>query len=450
MIKINFSKRLRKVLLLSASFLLLFQSCKKEGVLNPEFAEDFSSATFTDTTKIVAITEIGDTILADKISTGLAGVFRDSVFGITVASTHVQALLPSNSLVFGTSSETLTTDSVILSLEYNGYYGDKNISQTIDVYRINELLDNSTSYYSNTNVQTIPSILGSKTFIPNFDSTVRITVPNGVGGTNQINLDPQLRIKLDNSLGDEILAESGKSAVANSENFVKLLNGLKIRPRDTSGISNNEKAILYFALTSSNTKMTIYYTATSQSASVSKSIDFPINSSSARFNTFSHNYTNSEVEKALQHTDSSFTYTLAMAGVQTKITFPTIKNTFKDKQSVINKAELFIPVATGSYSEFGFAQSLILASKDESGVLQFIPDFFEGSGYFGGQFDAASNSYKFNITRYIQGLINGSQNTNGLILLVSGSAVKANRAAIYGPTNPINNLKLNLYYSKTN
>lgn len=445
---------MRKALILSASFLLLFQACKKDGVLNPEFAENTTSLVFSDTSTVRTYTEIGDTILADNISTGLVGLYKDSVFGTSTASLHVQPLLPSNSLVFGNDNDVLVTDSVVLSLEYNGAYGNITVPQTLEVFRIDEELDDSKSYYSNAIIQTLPSILGTKTFTPNVDSSVRVIRPNQVGGSDTVSLSPQLRIKLDNSLGDEILSESGQDAVANNDNFTKFLKGLKIAPNNSGSLNNNENAILYFALTSTNTKLTVYYNSTGagDTVSIPRSVDFPINSSSVRFNTFNHDYSGTPVETSLQSGtyDAMHSYTLAMAGVQSLIKFPNLKENFENKQLTINKAELYIPAANGSHATYGFANSLIVASKNDAGELQFIPDFFEGTSYFGGTFESSSQSYKFNITRYIQGVINGSENQNGLILLVSGSAVKAERIVLFGADNPNDKIRLNLYYSNTN
>lgn len=442
---------MRKVLFLSASFLLLTTACKKEGFLNPDFAENTTLVNLLDTISVKSRTIIGDTILADKISTGIAGLYRDSVFGLSQSDIHVQPLLPSNALRFGLIGDELITDSVVLSLVYNGSFGDLSKTQKFNVYRIDEQLDNSKNYYSNQQIQTQAAVLGTKTFIPNLDSSVRIISPNAFGGVDTLNLAPQLRIHLDKALGDEILSKSDQAEVFDNTNFTAFFKGLKISPEATGTLANNENAMLYFALTASNTKMTIYYTSRNATDTVKRTVDFPINSSSVRFNTFSHDYSGTPVETALQGTgfDPQYSYTMAMAGVNSVMQFPTLKKSLENKNIVINKAELRIPVANGTYANYGFAQSLIIASRNESGVLQFIPDFFEGTAYFGGRLDAASQSYTFNITRYIQGLLAGTENDNGLNLLVTGSAVKAERAVLFGHNNPSQKIRLNLYYSNT-
>ena len=129
-------------------------------------------------------------------------------------------------------------------------------------------------------------------------------------------------------------------------------------------------------------------------------LNFPINSSSARFSTFENDFRNGAVYANLTDNkdDSLLSYVQAMAGVETVLSFPTIREQFGDEKIVVNKAELVLPVASGSYAEFGVASTLILASRDQDGLLQFIPDFFESADFFGGEFDAIAGTYTFLIS----------------------------------------------------
>tara|TARA_B100000965_G_scaffold403456_1_gene431587 strand:- start:270 stop:1622 length:1353 start_codon:yes stop_codon:yes gene_type:complete len=447
--KINSSLKMRKVLFLSASFLLSFYACKKDGEINPEFAQDTSSAFFTDSLNVTSRTVIGDSVLADRISTGLVGSFKDSVFGSSYASTTFQPLLPSNFLVFGETNETLTTDSVVLSLEYSGMRGDT-VPQQFLVHRVNEILNTSNDYPSNYQIDTIVGAIGTRTIVPRIDKEFYVLNPDANGNIDSVLVDPQLRIRLDNAIGDEILSQSGMDPVANSSNFIEFFKGLTVSS-NRGMLNNNEKAIVYFALTSSNTKMSVYYTATDdQGVSTKKVVDFPVNSSSVRFNNFKHDYSQGSINNVLQtsQNDSLFSYVQAMAGVRTLIQFPGIEN-LVGKNIIINKAELELPYSSGSYDAFGIASRLIVAAKDQEGTLQFIPDYFEGTTYFGGDYSSSSQSYKFNITRYIQGIINQSITDKELTVLISGSAVNADRVVLSGASNLNQRIKLNLYYSNT-
>jgi len=447
---------LRKVIILSASFLLVLSACKKEGELNPEFAENTSFTFYTDSIRINTSTRESDSVLADRISTGLLGTYKDSSFGKTTSSIYLQPLLPSNSLVLGEADEQLFVDSVILSLSYSSWLGDTSIAQNIQVFRLDEELDAENSYYSTASVNTFPTPLATKSFVPRPRTEPIILLPNESGGIDTSSVPSQVRIQLDDALGTEILSKSGEAELSNNENFAAFFNGLKVTPNEQMMLNDNEKAILYFALTSSQTKMTVFYSAVNINSgdTTKKLVDFPINSSSVRFNTFKHDFTSGAVQMNLTDgkKDSIYSYTYAMAGVETVIKFPDLKQQFQDKNIVVNKAELVLPVASGSYADFGLAQTMTLASRNADGLLQFIPDNdprLETPAYFGGTYVETDNEYRFNIARYIQGYINGVENENGLTLLVTGSAVKAERAVILAQGNQGRKIKLNLYYSNT-
>tara|TARA_B110000503_G_C7166491_1_gene422120 strand:+ start:2254 stop:3633 length:1380 start_codon:yes stop_codon:yes gene_type:complete len=449
---------MRKVLLLSASFLFLFQACKKDGVLVPDFEENKTFSFFSDTTKITTKVKRSEParVTPDQIPNGLVGEYRDSAFGYTKSSIHVQPLLSSNALVFSDGNEVITVDSVILSLEYGGFYGDTTTSmaQTFDVFRIDEELQKGVgvTYPSDTVIAIQPTPLASYTFTPDLKKRTVLFQPDNFGAGDTIDVSPQLRINLGNALGEEIIAKQGSSELATDINFVNFFKGLQITPQINPSLVDNEAAILYFRLTATNTKMTIYYTATSSTDTTQKAVDFPINTNSVRFSTFEHDYTGSAAETALQTQNSNFAFVQAMAGLETVIKFPDLKTQLGGK-ILVNKAELIIPAVNGSYSrDIGKASEVTLASKGVNSngdtVFQFIPDALINTQFFGGQFDELNNEYKLNISRYVQSYLNGNQNENGLTLLVTGGAVSAERVVVFNENNTSNKIRLNLYYTK--
>ncbi|MBL4710666.1 MAG: DUF4270 family protein [Flavobacteriales bacterium] len=443
---------MRKAIVLSASFLLAFNACKKDGELVPDFEENTTFSFFYDSTKIETSTRIGDSVLADKVSIGLVGTYQDSAFGKSISSIYVQPLLPTNALVFKEDDEMLNVDSIILSLEYADHYGDTSISQTLEAFRLTETLDFEENYFSDTSIQVESTPIGSINFFPTPNSQITISQPNNIGNLDTVTVASQLRIPLNISLAEEIISKQGSSELANNTNFLSFFQGIKLTPQAGTMVMDNQAAILYLRLTATNTKMTIYYTTTdSQNNVKKKAVDFPINTSSVRFNTFEHDYTGSAVETVLQNPNmtSLFAYTEAMAGVETNIKFTSIKDELPSNV-IINKAELFIPAANGSYADsVGKAKTIIVASRKEDGTLQFIPDAFENTDYFGGTWIESENAYRFNIARYIQSYLNGGENDKGLTVLVTGSAVKAERAVFLTENNPNTRIKLNLYYTNT-
>ena len=445
---------MRKVLILSASFLLALQACKKDGELVPDFEENTTFSYFSDSAIIETVTRVGERVLADKIAIGLVGEYRDSAFGHSKSMIHIQPQLPSNGLIFTGNEETVTLDSVILSLEYSDYFGDISIPQTFEVHRIDETLslDSATKYYSDYSAAIQPTPLATINFTPSPTEQTVIVQPTNLGSTDTVSVNAQLRFNLGNDLGNELLSKEGSGEFDNNQAFVNYFKGLRISPINNTNLTDNQAAILYFRLTATNTKMTIYYTAVREVNDIpvdtlKKAVDFPVTTTSVRFNTFEHDYTGSGAESALQNQDSSFGYVQAMAGLETVFKFPALRDQLAGK-ILVNKAELIIPAANGSYSmDVGKAQKLIVAERTAENTLQFIPDFTLNPEFFGGEFDESKNEYKFNISRYIQSYLNGGQTENGLTLLVSGSAVKAERAVIFTGDNTAKKVKLNLYYT---
>ncbi len=443
---------MRKAIALSACFLLVgLYACKEEGDLNPDFVESGLAGRFSDAIEITAQAKTVDSILTDGVSNGLVGIYRDSVFGLSKASFYVQPLLISNFQVFYEPDETFITDSVVISFPYRSIFGDSS-QTTLEVYRLDEKLESSAIYYSDDTARIIPALLGSKTFLPNNTSNVVIARPNLGGSYDTLTLAPQIRISLDNALGDEILAKSGMAEVENNVNFTNFLKGFRIQTPDALQPGQNGISILSLALTNIQSKLSVFFTAVDPNGDSSKKVvDFPITSNSARFSNYKHNYTGSAIQNIIDDgkVDSLYLYASGMAGIQTELQFPNLKDRFKDSSIVVNNAELVLPLAKGSYTRTGFADQLILASKNESGGLEFLDDFFEGINYFGGSYDISRNAYVFNINRYIQSIIQGTSTSKALVVLVEGSATSPERSVLFGPAQSNEKIKLNLYYSNT-
>lgn len=116
----------------------------------------------------------------------------------------------------------------------------------------------------------------------------------------------------------------------------------------------------------------------------------------------------------------------------------------------INKAELVVTLEPGSTSSLAASSSLNFARVDSSGNLLFTADQITETANFGGTL--SNNTYRFNIARYIQQLINGDITNDGFYLLPSFSGTSAYREVIGGGANasPSLKLKLQLTYTKLN
>lgn len=419
--------------------ILSFTSCKKEADLiglNTQPSSDKLDAQYTDTISIVAYSVLEDSVRSDETTDNLLGRYIDPIFGKTNASFYTQIRLSNNDVDFGT---TPLLDSLILSLVYTSpyYYGDTTTQLTVNVYRIKEDLYIDSAYYSNRSFTKDTVRVASYSFTPNLHKSVTI---------NGETLPPQLRIKMDTALGNAILKMTSEE-LSDNDHFLTSFKGLFLTISPTS--SNG--AILYFDLENAYSQMTIYYRNSTQ---LSLSYNFVINEKCARFNHFDHDYTNADAAFRQQVINKNTSlgeqvlYLQAMGGVKTKIFFPHIKNFKALSTFAISKAELVISNYE-STSSFAAPIALALTKLKSDGTNAFLPDdaVYEGETYFGGSYNSATNEYRFRLNKHIQQLISTNDVDHGMALLVSGSAVYANRLLMNGPKQSNNKMRLLLTYT---
>jgi hypothetical protein len=426
---------------------LLLSSCDKDSEIGlgvqPE--GDLLKALITDTVSITTFSVKEDSIKTDDLPSGTAalGSYNDPVFGMTQASIYSQFLLPTNLTDgFGTG---LSLDSIVLSVAYEGinpFYGTVNDGdmQTVKVYQLTESLSKDASYYSNQTLEIYPFPLGSATFNPK-------PVDQVVVGTDTVKA--QLRIKLEKGFGEQIL-NAGASNLSSNTAFLNFFKGLHIRP-ETAGQAPGEGAILYFNLLDAESGLTLYYKVNGVTQNPYRLV---VNSSAARYEHFTHTYpVGGPIKNQLSNPalGQQLSYLQSLGGLKTKVKFPYLAG-YRDSGVVINRAELVVK-ADPSYitSAYPAPEKLFVVpvtSTGANGDLLSWPDFGEGANYYGGSYDAIAKEYRFNITRYAQGVITGSVTDYGLYLTVAGSAVSASRLVIGGGDNPTHGMELRLTYTK--
>ncbi|HEY9082209.1 MAG TPA: DUF4270 domain-containing protein [Vicingaceae bacterium] len=430
---------MRKVTLLSALFFLsialFFYSCKKDGELVPEFDSGNANIMKTDTFTIVTSLAKEDSIRTDVSIYNLLGIYNDPVFGPTASSFYTQATLNGLNVDFGVGA---VLDSAVLTLAYNNVYGDTNAAISVNVYEITEQMSTSDSYYSNQKLAYDVTPITTTTFSPKVADSVFVAFEGG-------NVAPHLRINLGNTFGNKIFAESGTSNLANNANFTQFFKGFYLTTTDSvqnTTLSPGQGAIAYFNTNSSLSTLTLYYNDTSK-------YDFIINSESAKYNRFDHNYTGTDIEaQLLGGGDSTVSYVQTMAGVKTKLEVPYIKEIIKDGEVVINKAELIVTIESGTDGTYPTIPMLTLVAIDNNGQSVFLSDFFEGLDFFGGSLNTTEKTYTFNIPRHLHSMIYNTTSNNGMYLVATGQSISANRSVITTNKNQIAKLKLNITYTK--
>ncbi len=421
-------------------------SCKKEDNnlgLNIQPPGDKLNVIYSDTTSVVAYSQFTDSIRTDETSVSLFGSMVDPVFGKSTASFYTQFRLSQSSFSFG---ENPVADSLILSLLYDGQYGDSLSPLTLRVYEMDSQINIDSNYYSSSSVSLKSTLLAEKTFIPNFTDSVIV-------GTDT--LVPHLRVNL-GELSSELinkLFEAPADSMETNDSFQNYFYGLYVTAEPVS----SQGQIIYFDLVNTLSAMTLYYRNDTDD---SLSYAYVINSNCARFQHYDHDYSLADAafKSQVMEKDTSLgqqvCYIQAMGGVKTFLRFPYIKNYYADGKIALNEARLFLKCSETD-PVLSPGKNLILVVKDDSTGYVISEDQQEGTDFFGGAYDKNAHGYWFRITMTVQDLMRSEDPDYGLEIYMSGGAVNANRVLLAGtdpqaPGIPEDRIRLVLTYTRLN
>jgi len=427
--------------------------------------EEFPNSLVTDTFSLVVNTIPSDSVSTSPIfdvvnnfaRTYLLGTLNDPELGTANASIYTQIRLPNNDLDLG---DDLKLDSAVLVLTHsdiNTIYGDSTSTLTVSVHEVLEDMQPFTTYYSNQRFAYNPIPIGQKqdfsfrssysttdtteiNLITNPDVEVDVTVNDSVGYVittrNSVN---SLRIPLNSSFGNRLLAQSGTLNFDNRENFLQYFKGLYIQAHNTASAN----AIAKFNLVTSNTRLILYY----QQGDIEElSIDFLINQNVAAINAFTHNYANSPIEQILAQDSPNgqeTAYLQAMQGLGIQIDVPYLKNLGKVS---INKAELSFTVIPTTANLYFPPNDLLLLGTDiemPENLLAIATaplSFEENDGL-------NLESYTIVLNNYAQDKLEGLADTRVEQIFVNAQSINPNRAIVGGPNHPEYPMKLKIYYT---
>ncbi|MEO5947427.1 MAG: DUF4270 family protein [Chitinophagaceae bacterium] len=366
---------------------------------------------------------------------------NDPFFGKTDARMFFELKPPSYPYSFGNVPAKLLIDSVVLLMSYIETYGDTNTLQTVNVYEIDQNPSNNFRSDSNYLIRnehfTYSNVLGSKTFAPK-------TLKDSVKAFRDTTAN-QLRIRLDNSFGTRLLSydsvkTSLNGAYANDSAFKSKFKGFAVR-----SISSGN-AIMGFNLNGVNTALAIYYRNDTSSTVTPKYETtvkyFPFSGSyCAAANYIKRDYTGKPVEAAVGGSVSDpIVYIQNTPGTFATIKIPdlpTIGN------RLVHRAELIIEQLYDiSDSTFRAPELLYLDASDPSiaatNKYRTIPyDLtIDNTGAlnlltFGSlptiTVDGAGNKirvWKFNVSRYVQHILTGTQSLYDLRLFAPFSLLE--------------------------
>ncbi len=424
---------------------ILIASCTKEitpigtKLLDPI---DLLSMGYTDTVQIKAYSIPDDSVFTLNLTYAQVGSMYDPIFGRTNATFYSKVITSLTSTRFGIDP---VFDSAYLYLPYKTSYGDTISNTTYHVYPLTEgILDSVHSYSNKTVAYDVNNQLGEITFQP---------TPHDSSYYNGTKNRPTLRIPINSNFGNYVLAADTTSLNTPSA-FTEYFKGICIVADQQN--ATGKGSIVSYDLSTVYSYIKMYYHNPGDTVKV---YNFNVSTSAdcSHFQNYSHNGYAEAIPVLKQQLAGNtslgqqFLFAQGLGGIKIKIEFPYLKQSFDPKKMVLNDVQLILGNASTS-DVFKTPTYLLLRAVGENGTTSpnTIVDENEGTGYFDGTYDKGSNSYRFHLTRYVQQLLLGQVNNNGLHLIIPSSGYNGARLVLNGTASEQSDLKLFLRYTKLN
>lgn len=423
---------------------LMVSACSKATDVGLSLVNDDQADLFvTDTISLEITTERVDSVLTYPKNRYYCGRNQDPIFGETEATMFLAFRLTNTNINF---PDDAVLDSLVLSLGYDfdGHMGNYNQSQTWEVLRLAEDMDPDTVYFSDVNFATGATLQAGHTFVPRWKQ--RITIKDTTGLDSLV--EPQLRIRLDDVLGQEFL-DADSINFANTNNFRTYFKGIAVRP--VAGAAN--EALIRFNMASLSSKMVMYY----KEASGKKRVyEFPLNGTTPKAMRVTHDYAGTSV--LANNPLDSVAYLQGLGGTRLRVTFP---HAARLDNVIVNKAELVLDVVDVDNLLYYPRPRLLFASyRNESGDLSLLQEFVSETqpnfGFFGGSIDEATGTgradvierFRMNISKTFQRLVDEELPEQAIYLDVAFSSEVPYRAVVANHRHTRLKPRLELVYTR--
>ncbi len=370
---------------------------------------------FTKDTVLEVLTKnIGfDTVAVGISDDHVLGYINDPIFGKTKASINFQVGPLTSPFSLGFNKDSIVLDSVVLCLSYHGNWGDTIPHLKLHVYTIEPevLFNNDSAYDNNITFERGPEITESGTA-----KDVDITTLNDVDSTI-FNKEPtinQLRIKLSNAFGQQIINLDSPSAFQNDSTFYNYLRGLVVEPEETGN------ALVLINLLDTATHLSLYYHTINHSDTVTRRFA-PNVLTSASSNTILRDYQGTQIPSYVSRADSNqdLVFMQTSPGLYTHIN---IQSVLHMPNVIVHRAEILmyqVPDLTTDNDKYLTAPNLFLSAEDSNRRFAIPYDITFSGGSISNLFqfgvtpkshiDAntgrTTSYYSFDISRYVQNVI---------------------------------------------
>lgn len=382
----------------------------------------------------------------DEPAYNLLGTFNDPIFGKTTTDFALQFRIGSYPDSLKDISKKPVIDSLVLVLLYKEVYGDLVTPQQLKVYELNADLDEAQKYYQDIDLKSMSKVelLGAKNYTPKFKLD---SLSSTYGSTKKDPKDTtiqEIRIKLDQKLITKLMAFDYGNSESPNDLFIKYFKGLYLEASDL----NSGGAVMKINTLASGSNMAIHFHTSKTDSLIYK---YNINSSSARVSRFAHDYSKTAIAAHLDKTDvqDSLIYLQTTGGLRTKILIPNLGTWSDSTNFAINKAELVFQVDSTitDLTKFLPSEQLVLTAIDKDGKEYFPSDLAFSSLYYGGTYNSADKTYRFNIAKHMQEVIDKKKENYGFYLSTAFRGSSFRRVILKGATSKTG-IKLDIAYSK--
>ena len=391
--------------------LFILNSCKNQDTIGLGVnSQTQVNGILVDTATIVVNTVTEDSVITSALTKVPLSYFQDPIFGITKSSLAASLSLP-GSTGYTLPSGTISIDSTRLVLRYaDGFYGDSVASSyKLNLYQLKDAYNPNTSYYASKTWDTIPALLGTVTFKARPHDSIKIN--NIITGKpdSLIKVPSQIRVPVDNSFIIQNFFNASSATLASNSVFQNAVKGLYLT-LDKTGTTGAGGTIML----SNTDSVNVYCKITNNGIIDTTTIKLPITQFAASIQRgFS---TTIKAEQANKASGNVF-YLQGLAGLRTKISFPNLLANLRndlakrDSEIVLNRAELVITPAPGSYTQYRPLPKITMYKLDIAHQRLLLQDATpsdsrsQGVGSFGGYYSSKTNQYHFVITAFLQDLL---------------------------------------------
>lgn len=425
------------------------QSVIAPSELNIQLVDTVSVYTSTVSVAVDSAATSADTTL-------LVGHWTDAQTGTINASSFATPTYTSNSLADLTD---VVFDSLTLEMPYTYTYGDTNQLVTLRTYRLQTALEASRTYYNTSSVRYQSTPFAQKTFYPRFRTR----------GTRS---DGLVRIRLDDALGQQLLAQIRSRTIIDNATFNTFLTGLAF----TSESANN----LYLSFSAARSGLVMYYHQTTLNSTES-SIKF--STSGARFNRAVSDFSGSPLQSlkrrsdvvpsgATQNTTFVTQGPLNISGLlntgypsgpalYTRLEIPGLQQLALDQTYAgVNRAELIVqPIRTTLNDNMPPPPTLALYETNAyNEVLAAVPATVGSTATATATYAYnpyvlyLQDAYTFDLTEEVRQIMHHERTNRPLLLMAAGGnsgTTVLNRLTIGDRIHPTDRIQLRLYLTYT-